>query len=388
MPEVRSFYHQEAALLQGLAAKTSLPGALRDRVQIILLAAAGVSRGEIARRLGYTRDTVKKWCDRFNEGGLLALFDLPRPGAPRRLTVAEALLVIETAVKNPRDLNLPFSTWSLRKFRRYLREHHHLCLSREALRQVLKRQGISWKKAQSWQQSKDPQFREKRAAIVPLYTDPPLEALILCIDPKGPIQIRHYRGGGYAPKGQAPRCTSEYTRHGVVYVLGALNPHTGQVWARAFTHYNRWTVILFLGWLFRQIKLAPGQEVYLIWDNHKAHSAKDTRAWLEKCYPDRVQLRFTPSKAAWLNLMEAWWTIFEMDVLRGGAFDSKAQFRRELCAYLGYYNAAPTPFVWGRQRPRRVFRAGPLRRGPLRGRAPAGNLNARFLYQLAVGCCT
>jgi transposase len=388
MSEVRPFYHQELALLQGLAASTSLPVSLRDRAQMILLAHQGLSRPQIARQLGYRNDTVRTWWGRFNEGGVLGLFDLARPGAPRRLSVAQALLVIELAVTPPATLGLPFASWSLGKLRRFLRQGHGLGLSKEALRQVLARQGLSWKRAQSWQQSTDPNFATQRDEVVALYTAPPEGALVLCLDQQGPVQLRRYPGGGYAKARRAPRRPSDYVRHGTLYVLGALNPTTGQVWARAFTHYNRLTVTWFLGWLLPQLHLAEGQALYLIWDNHKAHQAEIVRRWLTKHYPEQVHLVFTPSKAAWLNLIEAWWTIFARDVLQGAEFESQAQFRAAVRAYLTYYNAQPTPFTWGKQRPKRLFRAGPLRRGPLRGRAPVGNLGPRFLYKLALGCCT
>jgi transposase len=386
MSEVRPFYHQEQLLLQGLAQATSLPTVLQDRVQMILLAQQQLPRHQIAAQLAYTADTVGKWLARFNRAGVLGLFDAPRSGSPRKVPVDTVLGVIECATTPPRALGLPFPTWTLNKLRRYLATTQQLHLSREGLRQLLVRHGISWKKARSWQHSPDPLFEEKRDAIVALYTQPPEGALVLCLDQKGPVQLRRYPGGGYAPKGKAPRYPSDYVRHGTLYVLGALCPQTGQVWARCFSHYNRLTVIWFLGWLLPQ--LPADQELYVIWDNASAHTAQDVERWLAKHAGGRVHLRFTPKKAAWLNLIEAWWTTFSRDVLRGAEFESQAQFREAVRAYLVYYNAQPTPFVWGRQRPRRCFRAGPLRRGALRGRAPAGNLNARFLYRLARECRT
>src|SRR5712691_844928 len=386
MSEVRPFYHQERLLLQGLSQATSLPAALHDRLQMIGLAQQGLPRHQIAEELAYTTDTVAKWCARFNEHGVLGLFDAPRSGAPRQTPVDAVLRVLESATARPSDRGLPFPTWTLNKLRRYLAEQHQIQLSREGLRQLLARHGLSWKKARSWQHSHDPCFAQKREAIVTLYTDPPPGALVLCLDQKGPVQLRRYPGGGYAPKGQAPRYPSDYVRHGTIYVLGALCPQTGQVWARCFSHYNRLTVIWFLGWLLPQ--LPADQAIYLVWDNASPHTAQDVGRWLAQQYPGRVQVRFTPSKAAWLNLIEAWWPMFSRDVLRGAEFESKEQFRAAVRAYLVYYNAQPTPFVWGRQRPRRCFRAGPLRRGALHGRAPVGSLNARFLYRLARECRT
>ena len=95
------------------------------------------------------------------------------------------------------------------KRRRYLGERQQIWLSREGWRQLLARHDLSWKKAQSGQQSPDPHFAERKEAIVPLYTAPPAGALVLCVDQKGPVQIREYPGGGYARKGKAPRRNSE-----------------------------------------------------------------------------------------------------------------------------------------------------------------------------------
>jgi transposase len=383
MLELRPLYHHEPGLLGGLVAAASSPAALRERARMILLAAEGLAPWEIAERIDCTRETVEKWIARFNAEGALGLFDRPRSGKPRQHPLGEVLKVAEIATTRPDRLGLPFFSWTLAKLRRSLRDEHGIFLSREGLRQLLARHDLSWKKAKSWQESKDPNFAELKAAIVSLYTNPPQGALVLCIDQKGPVQIREYPGGGYAPKGRAPRRPSEYKRHGILYVLGALCPHTGEVWARCFSKYNRFTVIGFLGWLLRQ--LPKEQEIYIVWDQAGAHAAADVRQWLAKHAPGRVHLRFTPTKAAWLNLIEAWWTIFSRDLLRGAQFATKAQFREAVRRYVSYWNTEPTPFVWGRWRPQRCFRAGPLRRGPLRGRAPVGNLGARFLRRLAAG---
>jgi DDE superfamily endonuclease/Winged helix-turn helix len=226
----------------------------------------------------------------------LGLFDAPRSGAPRQVPVDTVLGVIECATTSPSALGLPFPTWTLNKLRRYLAATQQFHLSREGLRQLLVRHGNSWKKARSWQHSPDPQFAAKRDAIVALYTQPPAGALVLCLDQKGPVQLRRYPGGGYAPKRKTPRSPSDYVRHGTLYVLRAFCPQTGQVWARCFSHYNRLTVIWFLGWLLPH--LPADREIYLIWDNASAHTAQDVQRWLAKHAPGRVHLRFTPKKAA------------------------------------------------------------------------------------------
>jgi transposase-like protein len=56
--------------------------AYRDRLraQIVLAAARGRDNARIARDLGISQDTVRKWRGRFAGRGLAGLTDLPGPG--------------------------------------------------------------------------------------------------------------------------------------------------------------------------------------------------------------------------------------------------------------------------------------------------------------------
>src|SRR5215510_5018040 len=56
------------------------------RIQIVELAAQGLSSRQIAFRLRLRRPTVIKWRRRFGERRLEGLCDAPRPGPPRRYT--------------------------------------------------------------------------------------------------------------------------------------------------------------------------------------------------------------------------------------------------------------------------------------------------------------
>ena len=55
---------------------------LAERARIVLLSQEGLSAAAIGEKLGVARLTVYKWRRRFQEGGLEALADRPRPGQP------------------------------------------------------------------------------------------------------------------------------------------------------------------------------------------------------------------------------------------------------------------------------------------------------------------
>jgi putative transposase len=289
--------------------------------------------------------------------------------------------VVEIATTEPSELKMPFNTWSLSHLQRYLEERVEVGrLCRETIRGILHAHGISWLLAQHWQVSNDVDFESKKQAIEACYIEPPPNTIILCFDQKGPVQFRQQGGHQYRPAGK-PKCIPEtYTRYGTGYLLAALNPHTGQVWERCFQKYNSGTVIWFLGWLLAQ--LPPDVNIIIIWDNASPHS-KTVKRWLSRCFTGRVQWLHTPNKAAWLNLIEAWLSMFERDVIRNSTFTSLADFAQAARRYVGYYNAQCHPFRWARTRRKRVFLVGPLRRTVLWGRACRHVLSDHFARMLA-----
>jgi len=335
----------------------------------------------IALAVGLSVDRVREWLKRFNAAGLLGLFDQPRRGRPREYDAERALQVAAVATTPPAELGVPVNTWSLSHLQRYLAEATTVgWLCRETIRGILHEQGISYQVAQRWQESTDPAFAEKKAAIMACYLQPPPRTIVLCVDQKGPVQFRQRRGSHYRPRQRPARVPDTYTRHGTGYLLAALNPHSGQVWGRCFQKYNSGTVIWFLGWLLRQLPVDV--QIILIWDNASSHS-KTVKRWLRRRFGDRVQWLHTPTKAAWLNLIEAWLSMFERDVLHNSDFAGLAAFGTATRRYLDYYNTQCHPFRWGHKRQHRVFLVAPLRRTVLWGRASAAALPARFARRLA-----
>jgi transposase len=366
--------------LQALQKASSVPVQLHQRASVVLLSATGLKSQEIAAQFGRSARCVRTWIKRFNAAGLLGLFDQCRSGRPREYTAEQALQVVQIATTPPKQLGVPVNTWSLSHLQRYLEKTSVGRLCRETIRGILNEQGISYQKAQRWQESSDPELTSKSATIVDYYVSPPEKTVVLCFDQKGPVQFKQTGGYHYRPRRKPARVPDEYRRYGTGYLLAALNPHSGQVWGRCFSKYNSGTVIWFLGSVLRQ--LPPDHNIVIIWDNGSPHS-KTVKRWLRHHYGQRIQWVHTPVKAAWLNLIEAWMSMFERDVIRNSHFESLRDFGRASKQYLDYYNAQSHPFRWGRKRKRRLFLVAPLRRTVLWGRACAATLPSRLARRLA-----
>ena len=77
--------------------------ALAQRARIVLACAAGRTNASIGATAGVTRQTVGRWRRRFVHGRLQGLLDVPRPGAPRRITDAQVERVVRlTRATTPR----------------------------------------------------------------------------------------------------------------------------------------------------------------------------------------------------------------------------------------------------------------------------------------------
>jgi hypothetical protein len=68
--------------MSALTRASTVPAGMALRARIVLLAADGVSRTEIAERVGVSRPTVIGWRARYEQAGLDGLEERPRPGLP------------------------------------------------------------------------------------------------------------------------------------------------------------------------------------------------------------------------------------------------------------------------------------------------------------------
>jgi transposase len=75
----------QRAVLERWCRRRRRAAGLAQRARIVLLADEVYSNGEVARRLGCTAATVRKWRGRFVEQGLEGLSDEYRPGTPRTI---------------------------------------------------------------------------------------------------------------------------------------------------------------------------------------------------------------------------------------------------------------------------------------------------------------
>jgi putative transposase len=123
-PPVLSLTDEERQGLEKLIKRHSSPQQLVLRARIVLAADDGKNNAQIARELDTTVKTVRRWRNRWM---LLQpirlkdlsiqerLEDLPRPGAPPRITADQRCQIEALACEDPEDSKRPISHWTGRE---------------------------------------------------------------------------------------------------------------------------------------------------------------------------------------------------------------------------------------------------------------------------------
>jgi transposase len=161
--ELRELSAAELLELQSLLRAEKTPGSLFRRCRLIWLLAGGYSIADASVYVGLHYTNAHQWVKRFEAEGLAGLRTRPRPGRPKVYGQAVEDLVVDIATSRPKDLGLGFTTGSLSKLARHLRQSEGLPdISHETVRGVLHRHGLRSLTGGTWCESTDPDFETKK----------------------------------------------------------------------------------------------------------------------------------------------------------------------------------------------------------------------------------
>ncbi len=165
---LRELTAEERVALDQLAHARTAPARRVERARIIWYASQGQSAPAIAEQLRLDADTARGWIRRFNAEGLAGLEDRPRAGRPPTYSPEQVAEVVAAALTAPEALGLPFACWTLDRLAAYLDEHRRIPIRRSRIDEILRAEGLRWRKHESWFGERvDPEFAEKRGASRP-----------------------------------------------------------------------------------------------------------------------------------------------------------------------------------------------------------------------------
>ena len=73
--------------------------------------------------------------------------------------------MIATSLTNPRELGVPFASWTLDRLAAYLHEVKGIPMKRTRIDELLRREGLRWRTQETWFGERvDPAFAETRGS--------------------------------------------------------------------------------------------------------------------------------------------------------------------------------------------------------------------------------
>ena len=331
-PRIRIPEEDKAILLKRASSRT-LPKQTVDRAKMILDSEAGKPVRLISQELNTYPNKIIYWRQRYVEKGLEGLNDNPRSGRPALYGQAFRNSVLEL-LKRPPPKGL--ATWDGPEMAKELNAPV------DSIWKVLRKEGINLQRRRSWCISTDKDFASKAADIVGLYLDPPLNAMVLCVDEKPSIQALERKTGFIKTNsGKVVRAyKSTYKRHGTLNLFAALEVSTGKIQGKVTKEKKRKDFQKFMDEIVAEY--SPDQELHVILDNYCTH--KKNEEWLAS--NKNVHFHFTPTSASWLNQVEIWFGIFSRKALRGASFTSPQELRQRIEDFIERYNPDSKPFKW------------------------------------------
>jgi transposase len=323
------------------------PHAVVLRCRMILMLADGLGPSAIGRQLGVSDRVVRKWRIRWEKRPVLpAMRDADRPGRSASIALETRCQLVQVACERPPDeRGVRRPVWTQRALVGALYARAGVRISRSSVQRILCSKGLRPHRVRYWLQSPDPDFARKVRQICRLYLEPPPDAVVVCIDEK-PMQALGRRSPDRRDRDGSVRHEFEYVRRGVCHLLGAFDVRTGRVLGRVVKKRSAAALHNFLEAVARAF---PERRVFIVWDNLNLHHDGKDRDWGEfsRHHGGRFRFVHTPLHASWMNQIEVWFSILQRRLLRYGSFQSIADLREQVLAFIRFWNRFEAhPFRW------------------------------------------
>lgn len=382
---------QELAELAQLSRGQRTSRRLVERARFVLAMAQGTSIRSLSRPGGHSKNTVRKWRDRFfrrraKEPGLPMqdyLQDEDREGRPPQFSAQQCVQLMSLATAEPQSHGVPHSHWSCRELTRVAIEAGHFPhLSKSHVQRLLRKDILQPHRVRMWlNRPQDPQYDERANAVTQLVceaTQPvagskgasgtpelsrqQLDHAVVSFDEKSGMQALE-RSAPARPMrpGMPAKLEYEYKRHGTLTLLGLMHVNTGRIGGFCMSERTNENTAMTLRVQLGLLLMQGYKRVTVLLDQLNTHMSMDVvrsvaqlcelpvpsdneldtrhkrRDWLE-CKEHRICFQFTPRHASWLNPIEKWFSVLGRRLLRRGSFGSLEELSKRVGEFIDYYN--------------------------------------------------
>jgi len=301
------------------------------RAEIVLLASEGYKPKDIAEIIELSKQNVIKWINRFKKEGIEGLYDRKRKGRKLKFDEKVRKRIIETIQKTPREYGIPVSTWSIRLLKAFL-EREGVKISRARLHQIIREEGITWKKAKMEIKKKDKEYAKKKFRILRLIKEKPPYSVVFFFDEKGPVGIKKFGGYSWIRKNEIRTVPINQRTKGKLCFFVAYDPHNDKIVCKA---YERKTSLEFVDFL-NHLASKFGGTIYLILDNCPTHYANRVKESLDRI--KRIIFIPTAKYAPEMNWVERKLLDMQRQVFDNTEFESAEDMKKKVYEWVEWYN--------------------------------------------------
>jgi transposase len=394
---------KQEGILQQIMRSTTAPKRLVQRVNVILLAFAGVFNVAIANSVGLARRQVGLWRCRWQQSfdALMAiecrethaelrraiedvLSDAPRSGSTGTFTAEQVTQILAVACEPPEQSGRPIDRWTHRELAdEVIRRGIVPSISASQVGRYLAQAELQPHRSKYWlnTKEKDPEmFQQQVEAVCQTYLEAPglyfqENTHTISVDEMPGIQALE-RIAKTIPMqpGQATRIEFEYKRHGTLCLTGNWDVVLGQMIAPTIRATR--TEEDFAWHIHNTITTDPNANWVFVVDNLNTHCSESLVRYvarLEKIDENtlgqkgkcgvlqsmasrqaflsdrhhRIRFVYLPKHTSWLNQIEIVFGIVGRRVVRRGNFTSLAALKERLLDFIDYFNRTfAKPFRW------------------------------------------
>jgi transposase len=355
---VRDLSNDEGNRLLRIVRRSSGSVVTWRRAQMILLSAQAMDVAGIAKVTFTSPDRVREVINNFNEDGFDSLYPKYAGGRPPTFTLPQRQQIKKIALSRPADHGLPFSTWSLSKLADFLVAEGVVDdISHEGLRELLRKEEVSFQAIKTYKQSDDPDYEPKKNRVLELYDiaegraepAPGDPTVVFSMDEFGPLNLlprpgkqwapvirRSQEGSTASPRRRRLRATYKRTK-GVRHLLAALDMNQDRMYGHIKTNKKRTTFLEFCRYL--RSLYPPEVRMAIVLDNFSPHlsTKKDGRVG-EWAQANNVELAYVPTNASFLNRIECHFTALRHFALNGTDHQSHDEQNSMIRRYIGWRN--------------------------------------------------
>jgi len=308
---------------------------VRLRAQAVLMSQRDFDQAQIAKAPGRSWRFVHTTLLRYQAQGFLGLGE-HHPGASRSLTPEQEAQVIRWVEEGPQAFHYTFSEWDTRSLRWRIALVCNVRLSREAIRRLLHRHGLSWKRPKRTFLPPDPaDYALTKSELDRLLQQAKVGQIVLLLHDQAIATLHSTIQCGWSRKGTQVEIPSTGKRgegHRCA-TFAVVNPVTGDTHYRLLDKVDKANMCLFLKHLAR-FYADCDVPVRMVLDNHPAHKNLD-----EDFHKAGIQPYYLKPRCSELNGIEHLWKWLRRRNLHNEFFltlpELKTAIRRFFCYIAG-----------------------------------------------------